>query len=631
MAAFILAESIPWHNGEEQMHKLMHVPFQDNPTVPNLRPAGGHFVQTSPLIAIGTLDKDGLPWTTVLGGTAGFAGEIAPSIIAVRNTVDRRYDPVLEALLDGKRNGEVVKFEDSGKLMAALPIDLENRRRLKLMGRMIAGCVNESDSDQGEAEHTGAAQLVFRITASLGVYCMAHAISGSSVADFGTGNCPKYLNKKHIVPAHPEPKLISNGPQLPQGAVDLLNDADTLFLSTSHHQDSMDTNIRGGPPGFVRILSNEPSGAVLVYPEYSGNRLYQSLGNLQTTPRAGYVFPDFKTGNVLYATGETEVLVGKDAAAVLPRSNIVVKVMLTAARYVEKGLPFHGEPSDLSPYNPSLRYLFTEKVTPGTQISESNAVLARFIKKEAITPTISRFRFQISDPSTVRKWIPGQYATLSFQSELDMGYSHMKDDDPTSLNDDYIRTFTVSSHPGRNVSENEFEITVRKNGRVTNHLFRSSDRSGMEISLRGFGGDFQFESSNSGCRIPFIAGGIGITPVISQLHTIDVARFDLYWSIAVQDIALVHDTFVQFPGLPKSTSLFLTGSEEAEHLLGEEEQSMLKSISESGVQIHRRRIDAKDLVLDGTEEWYLCASAGLRRNALEWLTGKRVLYEDFGY
>lgn len=171
MAAFVLAGTIPWHEGEEKMHKLMGVPFEDNPTVPDLRPGGGYSVQSSPLMAIGTLDRDGLPWTTVLGGTAGFAGQIGPSIIAVRNTFDRQHDPVVKALTDGKRDGEVIRCGDPGKLMAALPIDLENRKRVKLMGRMVAGCVNKNDDPEQAA--VGLAQLVFKITSSLGVpHCM---------------------------------------------------------------------------------------------------------------------------------------------------------------------------------------------------------------------------------------------------------------------------------------------------------------------------------------------------------------------------------------------------------------------------------------------------------------------------
>lgn len=390
----------------------------------------------------------------------------------------------------------------------------------------------------------------------------------------------------------------------------------------------MDTNIRGGPRGFVRILSNETSGAVLVYPEYSGNRLYQTLGNLQTTPLAGFAFPDFETGNVLYVTGETEVLVGKDAAKLLPRSNLAVKVTVASARYVEKGLAFRGEAGDPSPYNPSVRYLATEKDTPASQDSGQNSAAVTLVKKVSLTPSINLFRFRAIDPKTMGKWIPGQYATLSFEDELDMGYSHMRDDDPTSINDDYIRTFTVSSYPGLNLPDHEFEITARKNGRVTNHLFRSNELAGVEAQLRGFGGEFKFEDNTDGRPIPFVAGGIGITPLIAQLPGIDISRLRLFWSLSVQDVGLAFDTFRRFTELPKSTVLFLTGSESG---LDEKDMEMLKSVSESSARVERRRLEAGDLDVPDAEEWYLCAGTTLKTTVLNWLAGKRVVYEDFNY
>ena len=394
----------------------------------------------------------------------------------------------------------------------------------------------------------------------------------------------------------------------------------------------MDTNVRGGPPGFVRVLSNDGSGAVLVYPEYSGNRLYHSLGNMQTTPRAGYVFPDFETGDVLYVTGETQVLVGTDAARLLPRSNLAVKVTITAARYVEKGLSFRGKSGDLSQYNPTVRYLASEKTMPGTQASKRRPVAATLVKKHIITPSIGRFRFKISDPRAFDTWIPGQYATLSFHDELDMGYSHMKDDDPTSINDDYIRTFTITSYPGEKLSNDEFEITVRKKGNATSHLFRSSERSGLEVGLQGFDGDFRLgQEPGKGHVIPFIAGGIGITPVLAQLPGLDASQLRLFWSISLQDIALVAAAFADFPDLPNTTTLFITGAEETEERLGEVERKKLDLVMDSGTRVNRRRLEAADLALPEAEEWYVCASPQFKALVSNWLSGKKVISEDFNY
>jgi NAD(P)H-flavin reductase len=304
----------------------------------------------------------------------------------------------------------------------------------------------------------------------------------------------------------------------------------------------MDTNIRGGPPGFARVLSNSPDGAVIVWPEYLGNRLYQTLGNLQTTPLAGLVVPDFESGNVLYVTGRTEILVGNQAATLLPGSNLAVKITLSAAVFVENGLSFRGDLGELSPYNPKVRYLSTEKAAAVPQMTEKR-VLAKLIKKEILTPTIVRLRFSISDPVAAGKWKPGQYVTLSFEEELGKGYSHMRDDDPRSLNDDYLRTFTVSSFPKSDTLSEEFEITVRKVGKVTGYLFQSNERSGLEIPLRGFGGEFRFQENDGEGLIPFVASGVGITPLLGQLPGIKVSRVRIFWTVNVKDIALVCDTF----------------------------------------------------------------------------------------
>ncbi|KAF3491332.1 oxidoreductase [Arthroderma uncinatum] len=554
--AFVLAGEVQWHDGEEKMHQLMRVPYEENPTASFLSPGAAALAQRCPLLALGTLDKQGRPWSTVWGGQAGFVGPVAQSVIGIRNVIDGTYDPVTETLLGGELAGTIVKESGPGRLMSGLPVDLENRRRVKLMGRMVAGSMEESTPKDSDNEST-------------------------------------------------------------------------------------DDNSMGKAAQVQLVMKVEESlGAVLVYPEYSGNRLYQTLGNLQTTPLAGYAFPDFESGHILYITGKTEVLIGKDAARILPRSNLAVKVTVTAARYVEHGLSFRGEPREASPYNPEVRYLASEKPAPGTRLSDSSDMKVILVKKDVITPTISRFRFKTSDPSTALKWLPGQYATLSFQEELDMGYSHMRDDDPASINDDYIRTFTVSSHPGRNLAKNEFEITVRKKGNATSHLFRSSERSGLELSLRGFDGDFRFECCNAdhspdqdNSILPFIAGGIGITPVIAQLPDIDISRLKLFWSISLKDIGLVYDVFEKFPELPKATILFLTSaSASAEESLDEGEKKKLASVTSSGASIERRRLKHEDLSsVPDSDVWYLCAGTELKTAATNWLTGKRLVYEDFNY
>jgi hypothetical protein len=154
---------LPWNEGEHEMHNLLHVPERENPTSLYLTPFAANTLMRSPLLALGTLDAEGRPWTSIWGGEYGFARAIGQSIIGVKTTVDREYDPVLENLL-GKSNeeGEVVRPDAEGKMVAGLAIDLESRKRVKLYGKMVAGAVAAT------AEGVGEVQLVVRIEQSLG-------------------------------------------------------------------------------------------------------------------------------------------------------------------------------------------------------------------------------------------------------------------------------------------------------------------------------------------------------------------------------------------------------------------------------------------------------------------------------
>jgi NAD(P)H-flavin reductase len=584
-----------WHTGEEEMHKLLQVPHMDNPTQPYLTPHASNILVRSPLMALGTLDAEGRPWTTLWGGEAGFSQPVAQSIIGVKTTVSRELDPVLKMLLGDMADGEVYQEKGVGKMVGALAIDLETRRRVKLYGRMVAGALAATEEGLGEV------QLVVKIEQSL-------------------GNCPKYLNKKHIISHLPKPKLVTAEFPLPQSAINVIEKADLFFISSSNHQADMDTNHRGGPTGFVRILSNDEDGLTLVYPEYSGNRLYQTLGNLHTTPQAGLVFPDFDTGDVLYITGKTEILAGKAATDLIAHTNLAVKIKVEAARFVSDGLAFRGQEGEPSPYNPPVRFLSSESRhgLPGGD----KQILAKLVEKTIISPTVGRFRFQITDPSKASKWKPGQYAALSFADELDIGYSHMRDDDPKSLNDDFLRTFTVSSRQDESDGDDHFEITIRKVGPVTDFLFRHNVRSELEVPVQGFAGEFFIDQGDE--EIAFIAGGVGITPLLAQAKDLTLDRLQLFWTIRGDDVPLAVDTFERIPGLAKSTKLFITGNTDGE-------SDAWKKLSSSGAVVEKRRLRKEEIFESQTSKWYLCTGTSLRNTLLEWLSGKAVYYEDFNY
>jgi predicted pyridoxine 5'-phosphate oxidase superfamily flavin-nucleotide-binding protein len=84
--------------------------------------------------------------------------------------------------------------------------------------------------------------------------------------------------------------------------------ADTFFVA-SYTDDTVDgrqvdVSHRGGKAGFVRVGED----GVLTIPDFAGNLHFNTLGNFLLTPRAGLMFVDFATGDVLQLSGRAEVI-----------------------------------------------------------------------------------------------------------------------------------------------------------------------------------------------------------------------------------------------------------------------------------------------------------------------------------
>lgn len=681
-----------WHPGEAEIQQLLRVPPQPNPTAVGLPARYAHRVAQSPLVAFGALDAEGRPWATVWGGEPGFARPVGHGVLSADSLADARHDPVLHALLlgGGSLTGEYQITREEleggrGRLVAGLSIDLAMRDRVKLAGRLVAGSVAGAAPDASPDFSVARVQVAMLVEESL-------------------GNCPKYLNKKAIRHCVPRPRLVAEGLPLPREALALLGKADLFFLSTTNGE-GMDVNHRGGPPGFVRVMSNsheEGGGVHLCYPEYSGNRLYQTLGNMQIRPLVGMVVPDFATGDVLYLTGETTILAGADARRVLTHTPLAVRVRVTAARFVAQGLPFRGDHVDHSPYNPPVRRLAAEISSSGPLSSDAASTaepppaVATLVDREMITPVLARFTFslQAARPAGLKTWRPGQHVTLDFSAELDGGWSHMRDDDPGSLNDDFVRTFTISNPPPPPPGADDddtvisdgtrLEITARRHGPATRLLWTHHLRVPLQVPVLGFGGEDSFRVVSTGSDddrpIVFVAGGVGITPLLAQAPALlqhapgGGGRFEVLWSLRDEDLPLARDTFRRIPGLAAQTRVFVTGARGARGAMsggGDDDDDdddelgrlLVDSISSNShgddnnddnkeggrttrVKIKRGRITRGDLLVQeeeqdeaaaptrrrrGKTKYYLCAGRAMVTTLLGWLEGEDVVYETFEY
>jgi uncharacterized protein len=68
-----------------------------------------------------------------------------------------------------------------------------------------------------------------------------------------------------------------------------LTETSPFFFLATATPESVDCSFKGGEPGFVRVVGDN----VLAWPDYDGNRMYRSLGNICENPRVGLLFINF--------------------------------------------------------------------------------------------------------------------------------------------------------------------------------------------------------------------------------------------------------------------------------------------------------------------------------------------------
>ena len=117
--------------------------------------------------------------------------------------------------------------------------------------------------------------------------------------------------------------------------------SDTLFIASQFSEGDddwshgVDVSHRGGKPGFV-IVAHE---SLLLFPDYAGNCMFSTLGNIQVDSRCGLLFIDFDTGNALQLTGEAEILWEPEHVCRFPGAERVVSFQVEEKIHVEHALP----------------------------------------------------------------------------------------------------------------------------------------------------------------------------------------------------------------------------------------------------------------------------------------------------
>ncbi|MFE0738779.1 pyridoxamine 5'-phosphate oxidase family protein [Streptomyces sp. NPDC058855] len=78
-----------------------------------------------------------------------------------------------------------------------------------------------------------------------------------------------------------------------------------FFLATADRHGECDNTFRAGPPGFLHVLDE----TTLAYPEYRGNGVHASLGNIEENPHVGILMIDFLQDRIgLHVNGRARVV-----------------------------------------------------------------------------------------------------------------------------------------------------------------------------------------------------------------------------------------------------------------------------------------------------------------------------------
>jgi predicted pyridoxine 5'-phosphate oxidase superfamily flavin-nucleotide-binding protein len=183
----------------------------------------------------------------------------------------------------------------------------------------------------------------------------AHRVTGGLNLELREvfGNCPKHIQRRHPVgvaePTSAESTVFSD--HLAPRQRELIRAADTFFVGSRNAGRGADASHRGGRPGFV-VVSDD--GTRLTFPDYQGNMMFQTLGNLTVDPAIGLLFVDWQTGDTLQLTGHAEIIWDHERIASWPRAQRLVDVQIDRVLNRPAGLPLVWELVEASRLNPEV-------------------------------------------------------------------------------------------------------------------------------------------------------------------------------------------------------------------------------------------------------------------------------------
>jgi hypothetical protein len=263
-------------------------------------PVAAQFLAAQRMVVIGAADDDGALWASPLAGPAGFI--TAPTDRTI--IVDRlpAADDPLAGLFDTERD------------LGMIAVEPASGRRMRANG-------------QGRREQD---RLVVQTEQ---VY----------------SNCRRYIQIRYPTGDGPPVRTVRRSAGLTAEQQRWIAAADTFFVTTQAAGLGADTSHRGGNPGFVTVVDQRQ----LAWPDYPGNLMYMTLGNIALDPRCGLLFADWEQGHTLQLTGRARTDWDPDRAAMIPGAQRMVDFEVDQVVQVDGGLGLRWSFGGYSRFNPS--------------------------------------------------------------------------------------------------------------------------------------------------------------------------------------------------------------------------------------------------------------------------------------
>ncbi|WP_248295121.1 pyridoxamine 5'-phosphate oxidase family protein [Paraburkholderia sp. UYCP14C] len=451
----------PWHTGELSLQRRVGVVKQMDEQGRRvvrdvLLDQHRDFYPLIPFVALGAVDAAGDVWATLLAGEPGFMQATTPHALRV-NAMRDPHDPACAGIYDGAS-------------VALVGVELHTRRRNRLNG-VVRNC---------------------------------DALSFEVGVRQSFGNCNRYIQARHFEFVRPPEVAATQAPQhlprLDARAVALITAADTLFVASyvDRHDASREVDVshRGGKRGFVRVDEH----GVLTVPDFSGNLFFNTLGNFLSNPKAGLVFVDFATGDLLQLTGDAEVELDSPEIATFRGAERMWR--FTPRRIVHRAaaMPLRWTLTEdgFSPFS-TMTGSWEESAERMGAIQHAQAWRPFRIRKIVDESLVIRsFHLEPADGLGTIPHLAGQH--------LPIRVTRATGEAPL------IRTYTLSVAP----SDGFYRISVKRDGAVSRHL-HDALREGDLIEARAPAGNFTIDALERRPAV-LLAGGIGVTPMLAMLR-----------------------------------------------------------------------------------------------------------------